>query len=549
MEADNSTRQLPPPEVTAATTPNKRPHEADELSPMKAIKKRQKQDTASEQDAPPEVKAGESSKAAEKRPSERKHKESRKSARDRREAEKAVGKRRGTRPEGESPPQTEESGSKAPRLPKRMSAMLIGFCGAGYNGMQIQKDAKTIEGTLFDALVKAGAVSEDNADAATKVSLNRAARTDAGVHAAGNLVSLKLITRVPGVPDILARINEELPPEIRVWQIARVQNSFNARSMCDSRKYTYYFPSYLLLPPKPGSGLQKTLAEQVNSDPAPHPFWSEIPADSSPAEDLLRKRHWRATPEHIEALREIVQKYEGSHNFHNFTVGREFSDRSASRFMKKIEVSDPTVHGETEWISVSLHGQSFMLHQIRKMIAAVILVCRTGTPPSIIEELYGPRMLFVPKMPALGLLLEYPIFQSYNKKIEQFTTLDPESNDYRAAIDFEALKEQLEAFKQEFIYSRMRSIEDRDGIFDAWIRSVDHYTGHDLLYLNPKGIIPTNAVIKRNERREKPFREKRRFDATSFPVGKQPAIDVEDEEDEEEEEEKLDKKALLEMEG
>ena len=95
------------------------------------------------------------------------------------------------------------------------------------------------------------------------------------------------------------------------------------------------------------------------------------------------------------------------------------------------------------------------------MIAAVILVCRTGTPPSIIEEvcincsvarlaldshnycqskLYGPRMLFVPKMPALGLLLEYPIFQSYNKRIEQFTTLDPSNNDYRAAIDFEALK-------------------------------------------------------------------------------------------------------------
>ena len=108
--------------------------------------------------------------------------------------------------------------------------------------------------------------------------------------------------------------------------------------MCDSRKYTYYFPSYLLLPPKPGSGLQRTLAEQVNSDPAPHPFWSETPTDASPAEDLLRKRRWRATPEHIETLRAIVQKYEGSHNFHNFTVGREFSDRSASRFMKKIEV-------------------------------------------------------------------------------------------------------------------------------------------------------------------------------------------------------------------
>lgn len=142
-----------------------------------------------------------------------------------------------------------------------MSAMLIGFCGAGYNGMQMyvflfpsisfsnmrhrcpsQKDVdvKTIEGTLFGALVRAGAISQDNADNPSKVSapapisrelnyqllpcqssLNRAARTDAGVHAAGNVVSIKLITTIPGVPDVVARINEELPPEIRVWEIVR----------------------------------------------------------------------------------------------------------------------------------------------------------------------------------------------------------------------------------------------------------------------------------------------------------------------------------------
>ena len=50
-----------------------------------------------------------------------------------------------------------------------------------------------------------------------QVNLGRAARTDAGVHAAGNLVSLKMITAVPGVPDIVAHINAELPSEIRVW--------------------------------------------------------------------------------------------------------------------------------------------------------------------------------------------------------------------------------------------------------------------------------------------------------------------------------------------
>lgn len=55
----------------------------------------------------------------------------------------------------------------------------------------------------------------------TQVKLARAARTDAGVHAAGNVVSMKLINAIPGVPDLVARINEELPPEIRIWSIVR----------------------------------------------------------------------------------------------------------------------------------------------------------------------------------------------------------------------------------------------------------------------------------------------------------------------------------------
>jgi tRNA pseudouridine38-40 synthase len=78
--------------------------------------------------------------------------------------------------------------------------------------------------------VKVGAVSSDNADDPTKVGLARAARTDAGVHAAGNLVSLKLITQIPDVPDVVSAVNKLLPSEIRVWGIIRVQNSFNART-------------------------------------------------------------------------------------------------------------------------------------------------------------------------------------------------------------------------------------------------------------------------------------------------------------------------------
>ncbi|KAG1788258.1 pseudouridine synthase [Suillus plorans] len=467
---------------------------------------------------------------------------------------KNKGRRRGTRDQDkDGEKEGEEQSPRVPRLPKKQSALLIGFCGTGCNGMQIQPDVRTIEGVLFDALVRAGAVSSDNADDPVKVNLGRAARTDAGVHAAGNLVSMKLITAIPGVTDWVARVNEELPQEIRVWGSVRVQNSFNARMSCDSRKYTYFFPSYLLIPPKPGSGFQRAYEKHAQSmqgivplDSSAHSFWSAPESHSStPMDDLLRKRSWRISSDQVELIRRTANKFEGTHNFHNFTVGREFGDRSNQRHMWKIEISDPAVYGDTEWISVLFHGQSFMLHQ-RKMMSALVLSCRTSTPSQVIDELYGPRIVMIPKMPALGLLLEYPIFDSYNKKVTSINEkLEPSHPDYRPKIDFEKHRESIDAFKQTFIYDNMRCIEDRDGVFDAWMRSIDSYGGDDLLYLNPKGIIPAAAVIKKGDKRENPFKEKRKFDLTSFP-DKQGTPTIEDDE---ETESKLNKSRLEDMEG
>lgn len=104
--------------------------------------------------------------------------------------------RRGTRNDEttEGEPGSVQDGPKAPRLPKRQCALLIGFCGSGYSGMQMcvlyiclanllfltvlnsnrssQPDhSRTIEGVLFQAMVRAGAVSQDNADNPVKVTL------------------------------------------------------------------------------------------------------------------------------------------------------------------------------------------------------------------------------------------------------------------------------------------------------------------------------------------------------------------------------------------
>ena len=80
--------------------------------------------------------------------------------------------------------------------------------------------------------------------------------------------------------------------------------------------------------------------------------------------------------------------------------------------------------------------------------------------------MYGPRQVFIPKMPALGLLLEYPIFESYSKRVAGVNEkLQPDDPEYRPSIDFEVHRAQLDEFKQNHIYSKMRSIEDQFGMY------------------------------------------------------------------------------------
>ncbi|GME71052.1 unnamed protein product [[Candida] boidinii] len=164
------------------------------------------------------------------------------------------------------------------RRPKKKVAVLMGYCGTGYHGMQLNEGAKTIEGDLFEAMVKAGAISRDNSNDLKKNGFMRAARTDKGVHAAGNVVSLKLIIEDD---DIVKKINDNLPEQIRVWGYERTNKSFDCRKMCSSRIYEYLLPTYSLLPPKPTATLAKLIKEaeelfpgKTRDDPEGKAYWA-----------------------------------------------------------------------------------------------------------------------------------------------------------------------------------------------------------------------------------------------------------------------------------
>jgi len=94
------------------------------------------------------------------------------------------------------------------------------------------------------------------------------------------------------------------------------------------------------------------------------------------------------------------------------------------------------------------------------MISAAMLIARTRTPAMLLNELFTPARVHIPKAPALGLLLEHPLFGNYNASLEKTNVqLRGDSGAERDALDFSVHKEKMETFKEEFIYKEIRSRE------------------------------------------------------------------------------------------
>lgn len=446
------------------------------------------------------------------------------------------------------------------RRPKKKCAILLGYSGTGYFGMQLyviarienplmggsadsqfrNENQKTIEGELFAALVAAGAISKANGADPKKSSFVRCARTDKGVHAAGNVVSLKMIVEDS---DIVQKINEQLSPQIRVWGVEQTSKAFNCYQLCDSRVYEYLMPSHCLLPPHPSTFLGKKIVEQAekagDSDAVKARqeevtgYWEKVdeeyikpilgnlpkdvrevvqkslwhqetqegaldpddgfgtasetreieqsqlaaggeesgqkttnPSAMDPRQRLIfdtvksikaayikARRAYRIPSTRITRLQGCLTQYVGTKNFHNYTIQKTFTDPSAKRHIKSFNVNpEPVVINGTEWLSLKVHGQSFMMHQIRKMVAMAVMVVRAGCTPTRISETYGAERIAIPKAPGLGLLLERPIFDSYNTKAAGLG---------RGPVSFEQFANEMDEFKQREIYDRIFREEEQ----------------------------------------------------------------------------------------
>ena len=109
--------------------------------------------------------------------------------------------------------------------------VILEYDGSRYSGWQDQKNARTVMGELKKA---AREVFSEEAE------MQGGGRTDAGVHALGQVMHIKVSSAVRQTPDIIKRrLNELLPADIVILQIERAPRSFHARHDAVTRTYVY----------------------------------------------------------------------------------------------------------------------------------------------------------------------------------------------------------------------------------------------------------------------------------------------------------------------
>ncbi|XP_078668124.1 pseudouridylate synthase 1 homolog [Branchiostoma floridae x Branchiostoma belcheri] len=312
-----------------------------------------------------------------------------------------------------------------PTAKKRKVACLLAYSGVGYMGMQRNQGFKTIEEDLLAAFYKAGAIPKDHMDCMQKMHFQRCARTDKGVSAAGQIVSLKMYM----IDDAVKKINDCLAESIRIIGIKRTTNGFDSKNACDARTYMYVLPTYSFAPTK----------EETEQD-------------------------FRATDEIMKKVNDILSAYKGTHNFHNFTSGKKFKDPSAKRYIIESKCLNTFVRDDIEWTVISIKGQSFMIHQIRKMIGMMLAIVRGLAPRSMLEKAWQSGKCDIPKAPGLGLVLDKVHFDHYNRKYG--------GDGLHEALEWDEHQETVETFKEQYIYPTIIKAEKEDRVMQRWLSTL-----------------------------------------------------------------------------
>lgn len=117
----------------------------------------------------------------------------------------------------------------------RTVQLVLHYDGAGFSGWQRQPDQRTVQGVLEDTLERL---------CTTHIAALGAGRTDAGVHARGQAVGIRVAERWAAAGESLRKLrralNALLPSDVWVASAAEMRDEFHARYSAVSRRYSYY---------------------------------------------------------------------------------------------------------------------------------------------------------------------------------------------------------------------------------------------------------------------------------------------------------------------
>jgi tRNA pseudouridine38-40 synthase len=234
--------------------------------------------------------------------------------------------------------------------------LTLEYAGTRYSGWQIQQNARTVQGEVEKAIREA--------TGADRFELYGSGRTDAGVHALGQVAHLELRAHVP--PETLRRrINDGLPSDITVLKVEAAAPRFHARHDAVARSYIYQ------------------IARRRTAFAKPFVWW--VKDDCDP-----------------ERMRQAARAFVGFHDF------RAFSDDDPDAKSTTVHLESFDVHEDEDLVVLHVEASHFLWKMVRRLVGVLVEVGRGGLPADGAAALFDadPRTVAPLTAPASGLFLE-----------------------------------------------------------------------------------------------------------------------------------------------
>jgi tRNA pseudouridine38-40 synthase len=240
----------------------------------------------------------------------------------------------------------------------RRFKLTVAYDGTAYAGWQVQPDRPSVQQVLEETLAEI---------VGHAVKIHGSGRTDAGVHARGQVAHADLACRMTA-KSVGRALNARLPPDIRVLKASLTRPGFHARRSAAGKEYRYFvWNDELILPDR----------------------------------RLYAAHAYR--PLDVAAMREGAAFFVGRHDFASFTANPQRVVESTVRTLFAFTVSR---RGKEVVFRVS--GEGFLYKQVRGMVGFLLRVGERAEKPEAVKELLdsrAPRKARVPTAAAQGLFL------------------------------------------------------------------------------------------------------------------------------------------------